>query len=220
VRWSVLADNSGILIQGLQTTLLVSALGLLLALVIGVIVATLRVTTSRPLRALGASYVEFIRNVPLLVLIFFLFFALPTLPGGGIRLSGLAAGVLGLGVYTGAFVAEAIRSGIAGIPRGQLEAATASGMTYVQAMRHVVLPQAIRATIPPLGNNTINLIKNSSLVSTVSVFDILGTSNLVGSRTFAYTPVLLAAAGLYLTITIPAAIVVNLLERRLRVGRR
>lgn len=217
MRWSVLADNSEILIAGLLTTLQVSALGLLLALTIGIVVATLRVTPSRPLRAVGAAYVEFIRNVPLLVLIFFLYFALPSI---GIRIEAFVAGVLGLGIYTGAFMAEAIRSGIGGIPRGQLEAATASGMTYVQAMRYVVLPQAIRNTIPPLGNNTINLIKNSSLVSTISVFDILGTSNLIGSRTFAYTPALVGAAGLYLVLTIPAAIAVNVLERRLRVAHR
>ncbi len=217
MRWSVLTDNFGILINGLWITLQVSALGLLLALAIGIVVATLRVTPSRPLRAIGAAYVEFIRNVPLLVLIFFLFFALPS---AGIQLDGFVAGVLGLGIYTGAFIAEVIRSGITGIPRGQLEAATASGMTYVQAMRYIILPQAVRATIPPLGNNAINLIKNSSLVSTVSVFDILGTANLIGARTFAYTPVLLGAALLYLTLTIPAAIAINLLERRLRVGQR
>ncbi len=217
MRWSVLTDNFGILLRGLWITIQVSALALLLALAIGVVVATLRVTPSRPLQVLGAAYVEFIRNVPLLVLIFFLFFALPSV---GIRLDAFVAGVLGLGIYTGAFIAEVLRSGIAGIPRGQLEAATASGMTYVQAMRFIILPQAIRATVPPLGNNAINLIKNSSLVSTISVFDILGTANLIGSRTFAYTPVLLGAALLYLTLTIPAALAINLLERRLRVGQR
>lgn len=217
MRWSVLTDNFGILLRGLWITIQVSALALLLALAIGVVVATLRVTPSRPLQLIGAAYVEFIRNVPLLVLIFFLFFALPSV---GIRLDAFVAGVLGLGIYTGAFIAEVLRSGIAGIPRGQLEAATASGMTYVQAMRFIILPQAIRATVPPLGNNAINLIKNSSLVSTISVFDILGTANLIGSRTFAYTPVLLGAALLYLTLTIPAALAINLLERRLRVGQR
>ncbi len=215
MRWSVVTDNWGILLNGLLTTLQVSVLGWLLALTIGVVVATLRVTPSRPLRVLGAAYVEFIRNVPLLVLIFFIYQGLPS---AGIRLDAFWCGVLGLGIYTGAFIAEVIRGGINGIPRGQLEAALASGLGYVQAMRLIVLPQAIRATIPPLGNNTINLIKNSSLVSTISVFDILGTSNLIGSRTFAYTPTLLAAAALYLTLTIPAAIAVNALERRLRVG--
>ncbi len=215
MRWSVVTDNWGILVNGLLTTLQVSVLGWLLAMALGVLVATLRVTPSGPLRFAGAAYVEFFRNIPLLVLIFFIYQGLPS---AGIRLSGFWAGVLGLGIYTGAFVGEAIRSGITGIPRGQLEAALASGLSYPQAMRLIILPQAIRATIPPLGNNTINLIKNSSLVSTISVFDILGTANLIGSRTFAYTPTLLAAAALYLVLTIPAAIAVNALERRLRVG--
>lgn len=217
MRWSVLFENLDILLQGLLITVQVSVLGWLLAIAIGVVIAVFRVTRSRPLRFVGAAYVEFVRNVPLLVLIFFLFFALPS---AGVRLSGFWSGVLGLGVYTGAFVAEVLRSGISGVPRGQLEAAQASGLSYVQAMRLVVIPQAVRNTIPPLGNQTINLIKNSSLVATVSVFDILGTANLIGSRTFAFTPAYVGAALLYLALTIPASIAVNALERRLRVGYR
>ncbi|MDP9378923.1 MAG: amino acid ABC transporter permease [Chloroflexota bacterium] len=217
MRWSVLTDNLDILLQGLLVTLQVSVLAWLLAVAIGVVVALLRVTRSRAARFLGTAYVEFVRNVPLLVLIFFLFFALPDI---GITLSGFWAGVIGLGVYTGAFIGEVLRSGILGVPRGQLEAALSSGLTYLQAMRLVILPQAIRTTIPPLGNQTINLIKNSSLTAAVSVFDILGTANLIGSRTFAFTPVYIGAAMLYLVLTIPAAIGVNAVERRLRIGYR
>ncbi len=217
MRWSVLTDNLDILLQGLLVTLQVSVLAWLLAVAIGVVVALLRVTRSRVARFLGTAYVEFVRNVPLLVLIFFLFFALPDI---GITLSGFWAGVIGLGVYTGAFIGEVLRSGILGVPRGQLEAALSSGLTYLQAMRLVILPQAIRTTIPPLGNQTINLIKNSSLTAAVSVFDILGTANLIGSRTFAFTPVYIGAAMLYLVLTIPAAIGVNAVERRLRIGYR
>lgn len=217
MRWSVLVDNFDLLLQGLLVTIQVSALGLLLALAIGVVVAVLRVTPNRLARLVGASYVEFVRNVPLLVLIFFIYTGLPDV---GIRFSELVTGVLGLGIYTGAFVAEVLRSGIQGTPRGQLEAALASGLSYLQAMRLVILPQAIRNTIPPLGNQTINLIKNSSLVSTISLLDILGTANLISSRTFAYAPVLLGAAALYLSLTIPAAFMVNGLERRMRAAYR
>jgi putative glutamine transport system permease protein len=209
--WSVLGENAGALAQGLLITLEVSALALLLALVLGVIVATLRVAPSPVLRRIGTAYVEFLRNIPLLVQLFFLFFALPSI---GIRLDAFVCGVLALGVYTSAFVAEAIRSGIAAVPTGQLEAGLSSGMGYATAMRLIVLPQAIAKTIPPLGNTTLNLIKNSSLVSTVSVLDILGTANLLGARSFQYVPMFVGAAICYLILTLPTAFAVNLLEKR------
>jgi putative glutamine transport system permease protein len=209
--WSVLPENAGLLAQGLLLTLEVSVLALALALVLGVIVATLRVAPSAALRRIGTAYVEFLRNIPLLVQLFFLFFALPSI---GIRLAAFACGVLALGVYTSAFVAEAIRSGIAAVPKGQLEAALSSGMRYATAMRMIVLPQAITKTIPPLGNTTLNLIKNSSLVSTISVLDVLGTANLIGARSFEYVPMFVGAAICYLILTLPAAFAVNALERR------
>jgi aspartate/glutamate/glutamine transport system permease protein len=209
--WSVLRENAGLLAHGLLVTLEVSAAALLLALALGVIVATLRVAPAAPLRRIGAAYVEALRNIPLLVQLFFLFFALPSI---GIRLDAFVCGVLALGVYTSAFVAEAIRSGIAAVPAGQLEAGLSSGMGYVTAMRAIVLPQAIAKTIPPLGNTTLNLIKNSSLVSTISVLDVLGTANLIGSRTFQYVPMFVGAAICYLILTLPAAFAVNLLEKR------
>ena len=209
--WSVLPENAGLLAQGLLLTLEVSALALVLALALGVVVATLRVAPAAPLRRAGTAYVEFLRNIPLLVQLFFLFFALPSI---GIRLPAFACGVLALGVYTSAFVAEAIRSGIAAVPPGQLEAGLSSGMAYATVMRLIVLPQAITKTIPPLGNTTLNLIKNSSLVSTVSMLDILGTANLIGSRSFQYVPMFVGAAIAYLIITLPAAFAVNVLEKR------
>jgi putative glutamine transport system permease protein len=209
--WSVLPENAGLLAQGLRLTLEVSAAALVLALVLGVIVATLRVAPSTALRGLGTAYVEFLRNIPLLVQLFFLYFALPSI---GVRLDAFLCGVLALGVYTSAFVAEAIRSGIAAVPKGQLEAGLSSGMSYVTAMRAIVLPQAITKTIPPLGNTALNLIKNSSLVSTISMLDILGTANLMGNRSFQYVPMFVGAGICYLILTLPAAFAVNVLEKR------
>ena len=209
--WSVLSENTGPFARGILVTLEVSALGLILALVLGTIVASLRVAPARALRSAAAAYVEFLRNIPLLVQLFFLYFALPSI---GIRLDAFVCGVLALGVYTSAFVAEAIRSGIAGVSRGQMEAALSSGMRYATAMRLIVLPQAIKKTIPPLGNTALNLIKNSSLVSTVSVLDILGTANLIGARSFQYVPMFAGAALCYLLLTIPTAFAVNALEKR------
>jgi aspartate/glutamate/glutamine transport system permease protein len=211
VDWSVLPDSAGAFGGGLLVTLEVSLLALLVALALGVVIAMLRAAPSRVLRGFATAYVEFLRNIPLLVQLFFIFFALPSI---GIRLDAFVCGVLALGVYTSAFVAEAIRSGIAAVPSGQLEAGLSSGMSYSTAMRLIVLPQAITRTIPPLGNTVLNLIKNSSLVSTISVLDILGTANLLSSRSFQYVPMLVGAAICYLILTLPTALAVNTLEKR------
>jgi len=214
VNVKILVDNWQLLLQGFVTTLEISAVALVLAFAIGTLIASLRVAPAAALRTAGTAYVELIRNIPLLVQIFFFYFALPPV---GLKLPAFVCGVLGLGIYHGAFIAEAIRSGILSIHRGQLEAATASGMSYGLAMRLVILPQAFRAVIPPLGNQTINLIKNSSLVSTIAVFDILHAADSIGSQTFAYTTAYLGAALLYLIMTLPSAFGVNYLERRLAV---
>jgi putative glutamine transport system permease protein len=215
VDWSVLAQNAGALAQGLLVTLEVSALALVLALVLGVLIAVARVAPNPALRGAAATYVEVLRNIPLLVQLFFLFFALPTLPLFPIRLDAFTCGVVALGVYSSAFVAEAIRSGIAGVARGQLEAALASGLTYGAAMRLVILPQAFAKTIPPLGNTVLNLIKNSSIVATVSLYDLLGTALQIGARTFDYVPMFVGSAIGYLILTLPTAYGANALERRL-----
>lgn len=211
MHWDVLTANTGALASGLLVTVEVSAAAFLLAAAIGVVVAALRATPNPALRTIGTTYVEIVRNVPLIVQIFFYFFALPSV---GIRLPAFVCGVLGLGIYTAAFVAEAIRSGISAVPPGQLEAARASGLTYAAGMRLVVLPQAIRLTIPPLGNTVLNMIKNSSLVSAISIADILGVANLIGARTFAYVPMFVGAGIAYLIITLPAGALTAYLERR------
>lgn len=208
---NVVVENLGLLASGLLVTLEVSAAAFVLAAILGIAIATLRATPSAPLRAIGTAYVEIVRNVPLLVQIFFYYFALPS---AGIKLPAFACGVLGLGIYTAAFVAEAVRSGISAVPRGQSEAATATGLSYVQTMRLIVLPQAIRLTIPPLANTTLNMIKNSSLVSAISILDILGVANLIGSRTFNYVPMFVAAGVAYLIITLPAGALSSWLEKR------
>jgi len=209
---SVLGESIGALGQGLLITIEVSLAAFVLAVLLGFVIATMRVSPVPALRRIATTYVEVIRNIPLLVQLFFLFFALPS---AGVRLDAFVCGVLALGIYTSAFIAEAVRSGIAAVPKGQLEAALASGMGYLTAMRIIVLPQAVIKTIPPLGNATLNMIKNSSLVSTISVLDILGTANLIGARTFAYVPMLIGAAICYLILTLSTAFCINLIERRL-----
>ena len=206
------ASNLPLLLDGLRVTVQLSALALALALALGVLFGVVRSVPFAPLRALGTAYVEFFRNTPLLVQTFFAFFGLPA---AGIRLPGFTAAFLALGVYTGAFVAEVVRAGILSVGRGQLEAARSLGLTYLQMMRFVVLPQAVATTIPPLGNLAIALVKNSSLASTIAVADVMYNGEIVNSRTFATYEVFGFVAVCYLALTLPMGAAVNALERRL-----
>ena len=136
----------------------------------------------KPLQWIGTAYVEFIRNIPLLLVVFVFFYGLPSI---GITLSGFVCGTLGLTVYTASFIAEAIRAGIMSVPKGQSEAAQSSGLTYLQTMWHVVLPQAIKIVIPPLSNQFINLVKNSSVLGVFAGFDLMYFGDQVASETYA-----------------------------------
>src|SRR5579872_4047246 len=139
MSWYVLGEYRDVLLRGLVVTLAVSAVGWLISMLVALVVAQLRLAQSRLLRGIGAVYVEFFRNIPPIVIIFFFYFALPSLD---VQMSPFASVALGVGLYGGANMGEVIRSGIAAVQPGQLECATAYGMSYVQAMRLVVLPQA------------------------------------------------------------------------------
>jgi His/Glu/Gln/Arg/opine family amino acid ABC transporter permease subunit len=207
---------------GLWVTVQLSALGLAGALVVGTAIALLRVSPVAPLRFLGAAYVEFFRNTPLVVQLFFLFLGLPLL---GLRFASdtfdniFRAAIVGMALYHGAYVAEVVRGGLIGIDRGQIEAARSLGLSYVQTLREVQLPQTFRAVIPPLGNIAIALVKNTALASTIGVTDLLFAAEIVESRTFRAEEAFLTATLLYLALTIPLGVIVNLLERRLLVVR-
>lgn len=210
MSWYVLGEYYDVLLKGLATTLGASVASWLIAMALALLVAQLRLARSRAIRTIGAAYVEFFRNIPPIVIIFFFYFALPSLD---LEMSPFMSVALGVGLYGSANLAEVIRSGIAAVHPGQLECATAYGMSYPQAMRLVILPQALRNVIPPLGSETINVIKNTSLGSAVSLGEILGAANFVGSHTFAYGMAFLAAAALYFVLTLPTAAAVNALER-------
>jgi putative glutamine transport system permease protein len=207
---------------GLWLTVQISLLGLIGAVIIGTLVALARVSPLVPLRWIGGTYVEFFRNTPLIVQLFFLFLGLPFL---GIRFSTdtfesiFRAAATGMALYHGAYVAEVVRGGLLGVDRGQIEAARSLGLSYPQMLRYVQLPQTFRSVIPPLGNIGIALVKNTSLASTIGVAELLYAAEIVESRTFRAEEAFVAATLLYLVLTIPLGIAVNALERRLLVVR-
>lgn len=189
----------------------------LIALVVGTAVAALRIAPSPWSRRFGGLYVETFRNVPLLVLM--------TLSYAGLRRAGLAidpwtAGIASLGLYTAAYVAEVLRSGIFAVSKGQVEASLSLGFSYPQTLRRIVLPQAFRTVIPPLGSITIAMIKNSAIVgaSIIALGDLLKNSRIVYARTFEANAFIWVAVG-YLLLTGTATVVFRLLERRLAIAR-
>ncbi len=192
---------------GFRNTIMSSLIALVASLVLGVLIAIMRIAPIKPLNWLGTAYVEFIRNIPLLIITFFFFL--------GLKLSGLYAGTLALTIYTSSFIAEAIRAGILSVPKGQMEAARSSGLTYGQAMRLVILPQAVKIVIPPLGNQFINLVKNSSILAVVAGLDLMYHGDLISSRTFVVFDVYIFVAAFYLILTIPLSFGVGYLEKRL-----
>ncbi|WP_166242722.1 amino acid ABC transporter permease [Paenibacillus turpanensis] len=210
--FSVLFDYWDRFAEGFMNTLQASILALIGSFLLGTLIAVMRIAPVKPLNWLGTAYVEFIRNIPLLLVVFFFFLGLPSL---GVPLDGFSAGTLGLTVYTASFIAEAIRAGIQSVPKGQSEAARSTGLTYGQTMRFVILPQAVKIVIPPLGNQFLNLVKNSSILGVVAGLDLMYYADSVNSDTFKTFAVYLLAAGFYLIITIPLSIAVHYAERRL-----
>jgi putative glutamine transport system permease protein len=208
----VVQENLPLLLSGLQVTVLLALASLALALVVGTLIGVLRVLPLPVIPALGTAWVEFFRNSPLLVQMFIWFYGLPQL---GISLPPFLAAVVALGIYTSAFVAEVVRAGIQAISGGQVDASRSLGMTYLQTMRFVVLPQAFATTVPPLGNLAIALAKNTSIASTIAVADLLYQGEVLNAASFKTYEVFAAVAVLYLVLTIPLSIGVNFLERRL-----
>jgi polar amino acid transport system permease protein len=203
--------SPGPLAVGLWTTLEISAVALVFALVLGLAAGLARVSRSVAARDLATLYVEVIRGTPLLVQIFIMYFFIGTV----LSLSAFAAGVAALAVFTGAYVAEIVRGGIEAIPQGQDEAARSLGMSAWQSMAHVVLPQALRNSSPALAGQFINLIKDSSLVSVMALTDLTKAGREVVSSTFSPFEVWFCVALLYLVLTGSLSWAVRRLERRL-----
>jgi polar amino acid transport system permease protein len=205
-HWSV-----GPLIVGLWVTLKISVISLFFAVIIGLVAGLMRISNNPVTKNLSFLYVEIIRGTPLLVQIFIVYFFLGTI----FDLERFTAGVVALSVFTGAYIAEIIRSGIQSIPPGQMEAARSLGMNYPKAMAYVILPQAFKRTLPPMAGQLITLIKDSSLVSVISITDLTKAGREVISGSFATFEVWFVVAGLYLLLTISLSWVVQRIEKRL-----
>jgi glutamate transport system permease protein len=210
-------DNLAAYREGFVTTLELSVLSSALALVLGTLLAAMRVSPVPTLRAAGAAYVELVRNTPLTVVFFFVVFVLPQLD---ILLPYFAFAVIALTVYHAAFFCEAVRSGINAVGVGQAEAARSIGLTFGQSLRLVVLPQAFRTVIPPLINVVIALIKNSSIAAAFGVVELtaMGT-RLAQANGDAVIAILVGVAVCYLVLTLPSGWLAGRLERRVAVAR-
>ncbi|WP_421865856.1 amino acid ABC transporter permease [Motiliproteus sp.] len=196
---------------GLVMTLKISMVSLVFALIIGLFTGLARISANPALRNLSITYIELVRGTPLLVQIFIFYFFIGTV----LELDRFTAGVAALAVFTGAYIAEIIRSGIQSIHPGQMEAARSLGMNYVQAMVYVILPQAFKRTLPPMAGQFINLIKDSSLVSVISITDLSKAGREVVNSTFAPFEVWFTVALLYLVLTGALSWMVQKLEKRL-----
>lgn len=210
--FKVVVDYWPQFLSGLAVTLQVSALTLALSIVLGGVLGVMRVAPLAVLRQVSAGYVEFFRNVPPLIHLFFIFFALPR---AGVVLSPFLSGVVGLTVYHAAFVAEILRAGINAVGRQQLEGARALGLSYVRAMRYVVLPQAGALVLPPLGNLFVSLIKTSSLVAAISTPDLMFQAEILNEQTYRTFEVFTFAGLVYLVLTYSLGAVLHRLESRL-----
>lgn len=215
--WSIITSGKYFdwLVAGLITTLKLSVISIVMAFLLGLLIAVMRMSNSKPIRWFAHAYLEFFRNTPLLVQIFFWYFGsykiLPTALNEWLVSTNFefAAAAIALTIYTSAFIAEDIRSGVLSIPKEQMEAARSAGFSYLRSMQYIILPQAVRITIPPLVNQFLNLAKNSSLAMTIGVMEITYQARQVESYTFKGFEAFTAATVVYLVLSILITALVN-----------
>ena len=201
------------LLAGALVTLRVTALSIAVGLVIGLGAGLARVWPNSFLRGISSAYIELIRGTPLLVQIFLVYFGLPAL---GLNLDPFVAGVLAMGINSGAYVGEIVRGGIESIAQGQMEAALSLGMSWWQSMYYVILPQALFRILPPLGNEFIALLKDSSLVSTIAIAELTRTGQIIITRTFKSFEIWMGVALFYFVMTYAISRAVKYSEKRMR----
>ncbi len=202
---------------GTKITVLLTFASMAVALVLGLLLALARLSERRVLAGAATAFVEVIRGSPLLLQLFYIFYVFPFF---GLRLNKFEAGVIGLAINYGAYLSEVFRAGIEAVDKGQWEAAGALGLSRGLTLRLVVLPQAVRIVIPPIGNYFISLFKDTALVSTISIPELIFTGQLIAADSFKYLQVYSIIFVIYLVISYPASLGVRALERRLGPGGR
>lgn len=212
----VLFENLPFILRGYRNTIVLVAVAFAASLLLGTLVAVFRVAPVPLLPGIARAEVELFRNTPLLVQMLFMRLGLGSV---GINLSLFTVGAVALTLYTGAYVTETVRSGIGAVGPGQMEAARSLGMNFLQTTRYVILPQALRTVIPPLGNLMIAMVKNSAIASAVAYPDLLYQGTILDARTFRTFDVYTGIAAGFLSITLPLSFLVSRLERRLRIVR-
>lgn len=223
--WQVFTRYNRFFVEGIENTLIIALFTVLLGIVLGVLMALLRMSKVWPLKAVATAYIEFIRGTPLMVQLMFIFYGLPMI---GIRFPNVpfipdfdrfAAGIVAMSMNSCAYVAEIIRSGIQAVDPGQMEAARSIGYSHSQAMRFVVLPQAVRNILPALGNEFVTVIKESSIVSVIGIADLMFRTKDVISLNYLTLECLALAAVLYFCLTFVCGRLVSLMERKMAHGK-
>jgi len=204
---------TGPLLKGVFVTLRIAALSLILSCMIGLMTALFRLSTSLSARALARIYMELVRNTPLLVQIFFIYFVISPVLG----IDRFASAVLALSLFEGAYASEIFRAGIVSIHKGQWEAAYSIGLNTLNTYRHIILPQAIRHMLPPLVSQAISLIKDSALVSTIAIYDLTMQGEKIIAETYMVFELWFTIAAIYLIMTATLSIGIHIMEKRLAI---
>ena len=218
-RWAKTLAESDLLWQGFFFTLRVTLAGLAVALVLGTILGVFSTTRSKILRGIARVYVEIYQNTPVVVQVFFMYTAGPRIlmaiqsASSPVRIAPFVLGVVGVGMYHAAYVAEVIRTGIQAIPRGQMEGAMSQGFTRVQAYRYIILPQTFKIILPPLANQALNLVKNTSVLALIAGGDLMYQADVIVSDT-GYLQGYILCCVMYFIICFPLAMLITWLEKR------
>ena len=212
---NLVVNSFPLLLIGAGVTIQITVLSTAIGFVIGLIVGVARISNLRVLRMLAEVYVEFFRGTPLLVQIFLFYFALPVITGQ--RIDPFIAAISACGINSGAYVAEIFRAGIQSVDAGQMEAGRSLGMTWIQTMRYIIVPQAFKRVIPPLGNEFIAMLKDSSLVSVIGFEELTRRGQLIIAKTYGSFEIWMSVAVIYLVMTLTTSRFVAYLERRYRV---
>lgn len=212
LNWGVLVSSFPLLLSGLQITLVLGVVSIIAGLVLGLVIALVRLYAIRPASVVAKLYIDLFRSIPILVLLIVVYYALPFV---GLRLSPFMSAAAALTLVSGAYTAEIFRAGIEAIPRGQFEASQALGLSFRHMMSDVILPQATRIVIPPLTNNCINVVKDTALASVVAMPDLLKQATQAQALEANPTPLIVAAL-IYIALLWPLVILVGRLEKKFR----